>query len=244
MAKTGYISKKSIEDFKSNLANGGVRPTMFEVQIVFPKIIRDTFDIAETNINDNLDRGGESAGGETSGSAAELTEKSTFLVKSSTLPGSNIGLIQVPFRGRKLKVSGDRNFEDWNTNIFNDSDYRLRDAIEKWSEVIQYHNYAIGHNQIDSGINNSIFGEEQSGYMGTGFVRQLDRQGRQLKIYKFSGIWPIKVGSINLDFGTQDTIEDYDVTWAVQYWHANNEQNGPTNTGFVKPKNNRRKVIS
>ena len=247
MAKTGYISRKSIEDFKSNLANGGVRPTMFEVQIVFPKIIRVSmpdFNAGgnQANINANFDAGGES--GETSGSAAELTEKSTFLVKSSTLPGSNIGLIQVPFRGRKLKVSGDRNFEDWNTNIFNDSDYRLRDAIEKWSEIIQYHNFAIGHNQIDSGINNSIFGEDDSGYMGTGFVRQLDRQGRQLKIYKFSGIWPIKVGSINLDFGTQDTIEDYDVTWAVQYWHANNEQNGPTNTKFVKPKNNRRKVIS
>ena len=244
MATTRYISRKSIEDFKSNLANGGVRPTMFEVQIVFPKIIRDTFDIADTAIGDTLDRGGES--GETSGSAAELTEKSTFLVKASTLPGSNIGLIQVPFRGRKLKVSGDRNFEDWNTTIFNDSDYRMRDAIEKWSEVIQYHNFAIGHNQIDSGITNSIFGEEESGYMGTGFVRQLDRQGRQLKIYKFSGIWPIRISSINLDFGTQDTIEEYDVQWAVQYWHANNEQNGPTNTGFAKPKGkgNRRKIIS
>ena len=242
MATTKYESKKSIEDFKSNLANGGVRPTMFEVQIVFPKIIRDTFDIADTAIGDTLDRGGES--GETSGSAAELTEKSTFLVKASTLPGSNIGLIQVPFRGRKLKVSGDRNFEDWNTTIFNDSDYRMRDAIEKWSEVIQYHNFAIGHNQIDSGITNSIFGEEESGYMGTGFVRQLDRQGRQLKIYKFSGIWPIRISSIDLDFGTQDTIEDYDVQWAVQYWHANNEQNGPTNTGFKRPKNSRRKIIS
>ena len=242
MAKTGYISRKSIEDFKSNLANGGVRPTMFEVQIVFPKIIRDTFDIEDAAVGDNRDPGGES--GEQSGSAAELTEKSTFLVKASTLPGSQIGMINVPFRGRKLKVSGDRTFNDWQTTVFNDSDYRMRDAIEKWAEVIQYHNFAIGHNQIDSGINNSIFGEEESGYMGTGFVRQLDRQGRQLKIYKFSGIWPYAVDDISLDFGINDTIEEYGVTWAVQYWHANNEQNGPQNTNFVKPKRNRRKIIS
>ena len=220
----------------------GYAPPCSKSKFVFPKIIRDTFDIEDAVVGDNRDRGGES--GEQSGSAAELTEKSTFLVKASTLPGSNIGMIDVPFRGRRLKVSGDRTFNDWQTTIFNDSDYRMRDAIEKWAEVIQYHNFAIGHNQIDSGINNSIFGEEESGYMGTGFVRQLDRQGRQLKIYKFSGIWPQVIDDINLDFGINDTIEEYGVTWAVQYWHANNEQNGPQNTNYVKPKRHRRKVIS
>ena len=242
MARTGYISKKSIEDFKSNLANGGVRPTMFEVQIVFPKVIRDTFDLGdftETSIDRAVDQGGNSAT-----SPAELTEKSTFLVKASTLPGSNIGRIEVPFRGRRLKVSGDRTFNDWSTTVFNDSDYRLRDALEKWSEVIQYHNFALGHNQIETGVNNSIFGEEESGYMGTGFVRQLDRQGRQLKIYKFAGIWPVTIDDISLDFGLNDTIEEYGVTWAVQYWHANNEQNGPQNTGYNKPKNSQRSIIS
>lgn len=243
MAK--YISRKSIEDFKSNLANGGVRPTMFEVQIVFPKIIRETFDlIGDENIGDARDFGGQS--GEQSGSAAELTEKSTFLVKSSSLPGSNIGEIAVPFRGRKLKVSGDREFNNWNTTVYNDSDYRMRDAMEKWAEIIQYHNFAIGHNQIDSGINNSLFGEEESGYMGTGFVRQLDRQGRQLKIYKFSGIWPIQISDIQLGFDQFNTIEEYDVTWAVQYWHAAgvDSQNGPQNTGYSRPKKHLRKVIS
>jgi len=242
MANTSYISRKSIEDFKSNLANGGVRPTMFEVQIVFPKILRDTFDLSDFDPADANDNGGTS--GETSGSAAELTEKSTFLVKSSSLPGSNIGMIPVPFRGRQLKVSGDRSFNDWSTTIYNDSDYRLRDAIEKWSEIIQYHNFAIGHNQVDSGTSNSIFGEEESGYMGTGFVRQLDRQGRQLKIYKFAGIWPVTIEDIQLGFDQFNTIEEYGVTWAVQYWHANNEQNGPQNTNFAKPKSSRRKIIS
>ena len=242
MAKTGYISRKSIEDFKSNLANGGVRPTMFEVQIVFPKIIRETFDLEDVAIGDNFDPGGQS--GETSGAAAELTEKSTFLVKASSLPGSNIGMIPIPFRGRQLKVSGDREFNDWQTTIYNDSDYRMRDALEKWSEIIQYHNFAIGHNQIDSGITNSIFGEEESGYMGTGFVRQLDRQGRQLKIYKFAGCWPVNISDISLSFDAYNQIEEYDVTWAFQYWHASNEQNGPQNTNFSKPKRTRRKVIS
>ena len=239
-----YQSRKSIEDFKSNLANGGVRATMYEVQIAFPSIITKAFPkITSTtedldSIKQSSDKGGARP------NKPELTEKSTFLVKATNLPSSNIGLIEVPFRGRRLKVAGDRRFDDWNTTIYNDSDYKLRDAIEKWAEIIQYHNFAIGHNQIDSGINNSIYGIEESGYMGTGFVRQLDRQGRQLKIYKFSGIWPVVISDIQLGFDQFNTIEEYDVQWAVQYWHASNTQNGPQNTNYIRPKKNLRKIIS
>ena len=240
-----YQSRKSIEDFKSNLANGGVRPTMFEVQIAFPDIVRGSVgEIAEGTIDadrveSNSDRGNPRP------SAPELTEKSTFMVKAATMPGSNIGMIQVPFRGRRLKVSGDRTFNDWQTTIYNDSDYRLRDAIEKWSEIIQYHNFALGHNQLTDGVTEPLANETQ-GYMGTGFVRQLDRQGRQLKIYKLAGIWPVTIDEINLDFGTNDTIEEYGVTWAVQYWHAagRDSENGPSGTGFVKPANKPRQVVS
>ena len=240
-----YQSRKSIEDFKSNLANGGVRPTMFEVQIAFPEIIRGSFsDITQTTVNaDEISQ--DSDKGNPRPSAPELTEKSTFMVKSSQLPGSNIGMIEVPFRGRRLKVSGDRRFDDWNTTVYNDSDYRLRDAIEKWAEVIQYHNFALGHNQLTDGVTEPLAGETQ-GYMGSGFVRQLDRQGRQLKIYKFAGIWPVQISTVQLGFDQYDTIEEYDVTWAVQYWHAAGRQseNGPNNTGFKVPANTQREVIS
>ncbi len=94
--KQVYQSKKSIEDFKSNLANGGVRPTMFEVQITFPTLVTGAGSTGDD---------GNSTPGNPRPSAAELTEKSTFLVKASSLPGSNIGMISVPFRGRKLKVA-------------------------------------------------------------------------------------------------------------------------------------------
>jgi hypothetical protein len=240
-----YQSRKSIEDFKSNLANGGVRPTMFEVQIAFPDIVRGSIgDLAGATTNaDEINVSSDPGNPRPSG--PELTEKSTFMVKAATMPGSNIGMIPVPFRGRRLKVAGDRTFNDWQTTIYNDSDYRLRDAIEKWSEIIQYHNFAIGHNQLTDGVTEPLAGETQ-GYMGSGFVRQLDRQGRQLKIYKLSGIWPITIDEINLDFGTNDTIEEYGVTWAVQYWHAAGRQseNGPSNTGFKIPANTQREVIS
>ena len=236
-----YQSRKSIEDFKSNLANGGVRPTMFEVQITFPSIVTGSTQSEEFGANSSTE-------GNPKSSAPELTEKSTFLVKSSTLPGSNIGMIEVPFRGRRLKVAGDRRFDDWNTTIFNDSDYKLRNTLEKWAEVIQYHNFAIGHNNITDGVADPTAGSiSTAGYMGSGFVRQLNRQGQQLKIYKFAGIWPVQINTIQLGFDQFDTIEEYDVTWAVQYWHAAgaDSQNGPNNTGFNVPsETSLEKVIS
>ena len=242
-----YQSRKSIEDFKSNLANGGVRPTMFEVQIAFPSIVTgngvagvstQNTETADT-IKQSSDKGGSRP------SAPELTEKSTFMVKAANLPGSNIGMISIPFRGRKLKVAGDRSFNDWQTTLYNDSDYKLRDTIEKWSEMIQYHNFAMGHNQLTDGVTEPLAGET-SGYMGSGFVRQLDRQGRQLKIYKFSGIWPVTIDDIQLGFDQFDTIEEYGVTWAVQYWHAagRDSQNGPNQTGYNDPRDEARKIIS
>ena len=203
MAQT--VSRKSIENFKSALANGGVRPTMFEVTITFPEVINKIV-----------------------GTAAE---KTTFLVKASQMPGSTIGVVEVPFRGRKLKVSGDRTFADWETTIINDGSFELRKAMEKWSEYIQNHNYALGARPLDKGDATADrsrgVGNDNSGYFGTANVRQLDRQGNQLRMYQFNGIWPSVIEPISLNFGDVDTIEEYNVTFCVQYWHAG----GPNKEG-------------
>lgn len=201
------VSRKSIENFKSALANGGVRPTMFSVEITFPQIV----------VNNQ----------------AELNEKALFLVKAATLPGSQIGIIDVPFRGRKLKVSGDRNFADWQTTIINDTDFKLRKAMEKWSETIQNMNFAIGENELEN-------------YFGTAEVRQLDRQGKQLRVYEFNGIWPNTIAEIPLSFETQDTIEEYDVAFCVQYWHAagKNAESIDGLNEWAAPEANKNQVLS
>ena len=201
------VSRKSIENFKSALANGGVRPTMFSVEITFPQIV----------VNNQ----------------AELNEKALFLVKAATLPGSQIGIIDVPFRGRKLKVSGDRNFADWQTTIINDTDFKLRKAMEKWSETIQNMNFAIGENELEN-------------YFGTAEVRQLDRQGKQLRVYEFNGIWPNTIAEIPLSFETQDTIEEYDVAFCVQYWHAagKNAESVDGINEWSAPEGNKDQVLS
>ena len=175
------MAQRSIEDFKAVLQGGGVRPTMFEVELTFPDSV-----VSDPTLT---------------------TTEGTFLIKASQLPPSNVGQIQVPFRGRKLKVSGDRSFDDWTVNVINDVSFGLRKAFEEWSERIQNHNYALGSTTLND-------------YFASAIVRQLDRDGTQLRAYRFEGIWPVTVAEIGLDFDTNDTFEDYDVTFAVQYWSA------------------------
>jgi len=175
------LKKRSIEDFKAILQGGGVRPTMFQVEMTFPTTV-----VADET---------------------QATEEGIFLIKAAQLPGATVGVIDVPFRGRKLKVSGDRTFEDWSITVTNDVTFRIRKAFEEWSERIQNMNFAIGSNTLMD-------------YFGSAIVRQLDRDGQQLRAYRFEGIWPSEVGAIDLDFDTNDTVEDYTVNLCVQYYSA------------------------
>ena len=175
------MSQRSIEDFKAVLQGGGVRPTMFEVELTFPETV-----VSDPNL---------------------ATNEGTFLIKASNLPASNVGLIDVPFRGRKLKVSGDRTFDDWNISVINDVSFGLRKSFEEWSERVQNHNYALGSTTLDD-------------YYASAIVRQLDRDGSQLRAYRFEGIWPKNVAEIALDFNSTDEVEEYGVVFAVQYWSA------------------------
>jgi len=175
------MSQRSIEDFKAVLQGGGVRPTMFEVELTFPESV-----VADST---------------------EITRTSTFLIQAAQMPASVVGTIEVPFRGRKLKVSGDRSFEPWNVQVLNDTTFGLRVAFEKWSEKIQNHNYALGSTSL-------------ADYFASAIVRQLDRDGSQLRAYSFEGIWPANIGAVDLDFNATDDVERYDVTFNVQYWSA------------------------
>ena len=172
---------RSIEEFKAVLQGGGVRPTMFQVEMAFPDAV-----VVDPTQADN---------------------EGTYLIKASQLPASNVGFVEVPFRGRKLKVSGDRTFDDWTVTVTNDVSFGLRKGFEKWSELIQNMNFALGANELND-------------YFATATVRQLDRDGNQLRAYKFEGIWPTEVAAIGLDFDSTDTVEDFDVTFKVQYWAA------------------------
>ena len=142
------------------------------------------------------------------------------MCKAAALPASNIAQIDVPFRGRILKVAGDRTFDTWTTTIINDEDFKLRTSFEQWM------------NQI-SKLDNNTGATNPSSYMTDAYVYQLGRgQSRfstenadadsvqPLRTYKFFDIFPTNVSQIDLSYDTSDTIEEYTVEFQVQYWQA------------------------
>ena len=170
----------NINDFKAKLAGGGARPNQFKVTMPFP--------------------GYAQVGGE--------IEELAFLCKITQLPAMTVGMITVPFRGRQIKIAGDRTFADWTITVINDTNFKLRNAFERWS----------------NGINNMTDGEgltNPADYQVDAFVDQLDRNGATLKSYTLRGAYPIEVGQIELDYGNNDTIEEFQVTFNYQYFESN-----------------------
>ena len=187
---------KTLRDFKSKLAGGGARPNLFEASInSFPTAIQEAWDNSS----------------EAEGGAFK------FLCKSTALPASNLGSIEIPFRGRTLKVAGDRTFDDWTVTIINDEDFRLRTAFERWSNVMS---------QLDdaTGVTNP------TSYMTDAFIQQLGRGPEVgaatnnggntsiLRSYKFFDVFPVTVGEIALSYDTTDALEEFDVTFRYQYF--------------------------
>ena len=181
------FSERSIVDFKSRMRGGGARSNLFEVDITFPGSVG----------NSNI-----------------LNEKVNFLVKAAEIPASNLGNIPVPYRGRVLPVAGDRTFDPWTVTVINDTDFLIRDAMEKWSNSINDIQTAQGT------INPEV-------YQKSARVFQKSREGngpsdteKDLRIYKFEGIYPNVVSSIPLDFGATDQIEEFQVTFNYLFYEV------------------------
>lgn len=200
---------RTITGFKERLAGGGARNNLFEVNIpAFPASISNLWNVA--------------AGGE--------SETFNFLCKTASLPASTVASIDVPFRGRTLKVAGDRSFDVWNVTIINDENFKLRTAFESWMNVM---------NRLE----NATGATNPSSYMVDAYVHQLGRgagtrESRNnsnivngsaitpLRTYKFNSIFPTNISAIDLSYDSENSIEEYSVEFQVLYWTAGE---GPTN---------------
>ena len=182
------FNQRNITEFRSRLSGGGARANLFEVEIAFPE---------ELVIDLNL-----------------VTDKVPFLVKAAEIPASNLGNIPVPYRGRVLPVAGDRTFDPWTVTIINDTDFQIRDAMEKWSNSINDLQTAQG--SVDPAV-----------YQRSALVKQLSREGanpgdpeKVLRTYNFEGIYPNTVSSIPLDFGATDQIQEFQVTFNYLFYEV------------------------
>ena len=168
-----------IDDFKANLIGGGARANQFRVTITPPPGIAIGLDV----------------------------RRSSFLAKASNLPGQTLGEIAIPFRGRNIYIAGDREFETWSTTFINDTDFMVRNAIERWM----------------NGINDTVENTGVSSpaeYSADLFVEQLDRDDTILKSYIFRNAYPLTTAAIEVAADTTNTIEEFEVTWRYQHFEA------------------------
>ena len=170
---------RKITDFKSKLTGGGARANLFEVVLQFP-------DLAQPD--------------------SATLEKSRFLVKGANMPASNIAQIEVPFRGRVLKIAGDRTFDSWTVTVLNDTDFSIRSAFERWMNTIN----RVSDN---TGLVNP------ADYQADAYVYQLDRDGSTLRSYRFYDVFPTQVAPIELSYDAQG-IQEFTVELQVQWWEA------------------------
>ena len=170
---------RTISNFKSKLTGGGARANLFEVVLTFP-------DVAQPD--------------------SAVLEKARFLVKGANLPASNVAQIDVPFRGRILKIAGDRTFDTWTVTVINDTDFAIRSAFEKWMNT-------INRLSDNTGLTNP------ADYQADAYVYQLDRDGTTLRSYRFFDTFPTQVGPIELSYDAQG-IQEFTVELQVQYWEA------------------------
>ena len=158
----------------------GVRPNMFQVDITFP----GTVEADQTLVS--------------------------YMCKSAALPASNIGVIEVPFRGRTVKIAGDRTFDNWSATFINDKEMNSRSYFEQWLNQINTHKANTGEIQDPTAYGRSVV------------IRQLEKDnspaGSELRSYKLWYAFPISTSAIDLAYDSNDQIEEFSVEFQYSYW--------------------------
>ena len=210
---------RTLTQFKTALQGGGARPNLFEVTLTKWPAPNQGYGNFTDNDSKNFN----------------------FMCKAAALPASTLGVVEIPFRGRVFKVTGDKTFDTWTVTVINDEDFRLRGLFEKWVN---------GMNKASDGSGAT----NPSSYMGDAFVNQLGRgystNGKEkfnvrnskngnntspeedtvkpLRTYFLHDIWPSNVSAIDLSYDTTDTVEEFQVEFQVQWMSIGSAKNDST----------------
>jgi len=167
-----------IDDFKANLIGGGARANQFRITITPPPGIAIGLDVRRTS----------------------------FLVTTAAIPDIAMNFIAVPFRGRNIQYPGDRSDPgDWTTTFYNDTDFMIRNAMERWQ------------NGINDYANNTGV-TSPADYQTDLFIEQLDADDTILKTYIFRNAYPLTIGAVELTSAEAGEIETFPITWRYQHF--------------------------
>ena len=164
---------------------GAVRPNLFQVQHDFPSV-------------DGL---------------IVNKELATYLCKSAALPASTVGTVELPFRGRVIKVPGDRTFESWTATFYMDDAFELRGAYEKWVELTNTVDANTAAGNISDILKDiTVTQMDKFGGSATGF--------KNIREYKLISAFPVSVSQVSIAYDNNDSYEEFDVEFAYQYFET------------------------
>ena len=168
----------NIDDFKANLIGGGARANQFRITITPPPGIAIGLDVRRTS----------------------------FLITAAAIPSIEMNFFEVPFRGRVLQYPADSPAPgDWTTTFYNDTDFMIKTAMERWSN-------GINDFALNTGTSNP------ADYQADLIVEQLDRDDTILKTYIFRAAYPLTIAAIDLSTAEATEIETFEVTWRYQHF--------------------------
>lgn len=183
----------NISNFRSKLT-GGARPNLFEITVTFPNL------------------------GNLANDSSFVTNSFKFLCRSAAIPAFTLGIIEVPYRGRRIKVPGDRSYADWTATVFNDDKQNMRKAFDNWMKEINNPNATEVINTIGQA------------YRGTVDIKHLNSEGNTSRHYKLYEAFPTDVSAIDLSYDNTDTVQEFTVTFQYHYLDVGTGGNAPTNS--------------
>lgn len=165
----------NVNEFKTRLVGEGARATLFNAYIFFPPAV----------------------------AAGVGAEDFTFTCKAAQLPSQQIGTIELPYFGRRIKVPGDRTFIEWTVTVINDETFSVRSLFQQWSSAINSH---VGNLRSRSSI------------YARGIVVQYSKVGDMIKQYTMVDLWPSDISPIDVSWENNDTVEEFTVTLQYNWW--------------------------
>lgn len=203
------FNTRTIDDFKSRLVGGGSRSNLFECILTFPPALGISPD-----------------------------EDFRMMVKAAQIPGSTVGTIPIPFRGRTLKVAGDKTFDPWMITVINDTNFKIRNAFEKWSNLINRHQDAAGVITPNAYQFDMIVLQLGRGVVANNISSATPPTTGStipvLKTYLMSGAWPSDISPMDVSYDSTDQVQEFSVTFQYQWWDTYESNNGvPTNNSML-----------
>jgi len=172
----------SVDTFRSEMSGGGARPSLFDIVLTAPAWV------------------------------GFPSSQFPFKAKASSIPASTIEAKEVAYFGHMVKFAGDRTFDDWTVTVYNDEDFAIRDAFERWLDGMDRHS--------QDGSVRGAAGTNPGSYVGNAVVRQYGKEGSVIKEYDFVNLWPSSVAEIAVDWDTTNEIETFDVTFKYDYYSS------------------------